>query len=233
LAKIRDGSSTPMGRFSPELTAAVEAFLDTYASPVPAADGSRDPRSAGQRNHDALYDNITHLLAGTSASGGAGSALILTMTAEQFATGRGLASTAHGSPISIPKALELVGATGGQVTSVLFDPHGGVLDYGQTRRLVPPAMRLAITARDRGCTFPGCDRPPAWTQAHHFREFTAEHGATSTDNCGLVCGHHHREFGRRGWKSVFRDGRPYWIPPAWIDPRQLPRRNTMHDRLRS
>jgi hypothetical protein len=22
---------------------------------------------------------------------------------------------------------------------------------------------------------------------------------------------------------------PHWIPPAWLDPTQTPRRNTMHD----
>ena len=50
--------------------------------------------------------------------------------------------------------------------SVLFDPTGGLMSYGHTKRLVSRSTRLAVTARDRGCTFPSCDRPPAWTQAH-------------------------------------------------------------------
>jgi hypothetical protein len=80
----------------------------------------------------------------------------------------------------------------------------------------------------RSVLFPGCDRPPAWTQAHHFTEW-AKGGPTSLDNCGLVCGFHHREFTRHGWLSVFLDGRPHWIPPTWLDPDQTPKRNTMHD----
>jgi hypothetical protein len=80
----------------------------------------------------------------------------------------------------------------------------------------------------RSVLFPGCDRPPGWTQAHHFQEYTARQGPTSVDNCGLVCGYHHREFGKRGWRAEMIDGRPHWIPPAWIDPHQKPRLNTIH-----
>jgi hypothetical protein len=76
--------------------------------------------------------------------------------------------------------------------------------------------------------FPGCDRTPAWTQAHHFIEFVAG-GPTSLDNCGLVCGFHHRQFARNGWISVMVNAAPHWIPPPWVDPDQEPPRNTMHD----
>ncbi len=82
---------------------------------------------------------------------------------------------------------------------MLFSPHGGIHDYGQTKRIVPPAMRLALIARDKGCTLPGCDRPPAYTEAHHIDEYVAQKGPTSLTNCLLVCAWHHREFGRRGW----------------------------------
>ncbi len=227
LVKHRDGSAAPAGRFSPALVALIDALLDANAGPRPAEDGERDPRHAGQRNHDALQDGLTHLLGCAAPTAPSGGTLLLTMTADQYETRLGFARTAHGDPISIPMALELVGD--GQTMSVLFDPHGGVMSYGQTRRLVPPAMRLAITARDQGCTFPGCDRPPAWAQAHHFREFATEQGPTAIDNCGLVCGYHHRNFAQRGWQSLIINGRPHWRPPAWIDPDRIPRRNTLHD----
>jgi hypothetical protein len=48
--------------------------------------------------------------------------------------------------------------------SVLFDPHGGIISYGRLKRLVPPEMRLALTARDHGCSFPGRNLPP-WRSA--------------------------------------------------------------------
>ncbi len=35
-----------------------------------------------------------------------------------------------------------------------------VLDLGRATRVVPAGLRRALAARDRGCTAPGCDRPP-------------------------------------------------------------------------
>jgi hypothetical protein len=32
-----------------------------------------------------------------------------------------------------------------------------------------------------------------------------------------------------GYKSVMINGRPYWVPPSWIDPQQQPIRNHLHD----
>ena len=54
-------------------------------------------------------------------------------------------------------------------------------------------------------------------------------GPTDLDNLTLVCGFHHREFAKRGWACRITDGVPHWIPPAWLDPQQTPRRNTAHD----
>jgi hypothetical protein len=44
-----------------------------------------------------------------------------------------------------------------------------VLDVGRAERLVTPDLRVALTARDQGCLFPGCDAPPARGEAHHLR----------------------------------------------------------------
>jgi hypothetical protein len=159
-------------------------------------------------------------------SKGSRATLVITMTADQYETRRGPVRTPHGSPITVDTALELV--NDGRIRSVVFDAHGGILDYGRATRLVPPAMRQALVARDLGCTFPGCDRPPAWTEAHHITEWT-DHGPTSLENCLLVCGYHHREFERLGWQAQIIDHRPYWIPPTWLDPEQTPRRNQIHD----
>ena len=37
-----------------------------------------------------------------------------------------------------------------------------------TRRTVSTTQRRALTLRDRGCVFPGCDRPPGWCEGHHI-----------------------------------------------------------------
>jgi hypothetical protein len=159
VVKYRDGSGTATARWTPSLMAVIEAFLDEFAAPRPGVDGTPDPRSAGQRNHDAIEEGFSRLVRGdVEANPAKGATLILTMTAEQFQTGRGYVTTARGDLLSVPAALELV--SDGHLMSVLFDPFGGVLSYGQLKRLVPRTMRLAITARDKGCTFPGRHLPP-------------------------------------------------------------------------
>ena len=231
LAKNRDGSATAPSYFAPDLTAIIEAFLDVHAAPQPAADGTRDLRTVGQRNYDAIKAGFTHLMTCGPASPDGKPAkpagtLVITMTAKKLQSGQGYVSTPHGDLITIPRALSLV--DGGHTMSVLFDPTGGVMSYGRRQRLVPRDLRLALAARDRGCSFPGCTRPAAWTQAHHCQEW-ATGGETSIDNTTTVCTWHHRNFQAKGWTSHITNGRPHWTPPKMIDPMQMPRLNTVHD----
>jgi len=139
--------------------------------------------------------------------------------------GTGHAGTSRGTQLSIPNLLRL--AAEADIIPVVLNDAGGILAYGRTRRLATRAQRLALTARDRGCSFPGCDRPPTWCQAHHITPW--QHGGhTDVDCLTLLCGHHHREFDKQGWTCVMLDGIPHWKPPTWLDPTQTPRRNTTH-----
>ena len=116
------------------------------------------------------------------------------------------------------------------VVGTTFGPRGRIKRveaYGSTQRLFTEAQRLALIARDGGCSFPGCTMPPAWCQAHHVRDHAAD-GPTTTDNGTLLCGHHHREFARLGYTCTMIDGRPHWTAPAWLDPTQTPTVNTAH-----
>ena len=76
------------------------------------------------------------------------------------------------------------------VTAVTVDADGTPLDVGRKARVVPPAMRRAIVARDRCCRFPGC-RNQRWVDAHHI-EHWVDGGATRADNLILLCTRHHR-----------------------------------------
>jgi len=140
-------------------------------------------------------------------------------------TSSGLASLAHGQAITA--ATLLAWACEAEIVPVVFNESGGVLSYGRTRRYATPGQRLALAARDRGCSFPGCDRPPAWCQAHHVLEWIKD-GDTDLENMCLVCAYHHRNFAHAGWRVEIIDGVPWWTPPAWDDPLQRPRRNTVH-----
>jgi hypothetical protein len=140
----------------------------------------------------------------------------------------GLAHLAHGQAISASALLHL--ACDAQIVPVIFSDTGGILAYGRERRLASVGQRLALAARDGGCSFPGCDRPPAWTEVHHITEWITG-GPTDLDNLTLLlCGHHHRSFEKAGWRIHMRDGVPWWTPPPFVDPTQTPIRNTIHHR---
>jgi hypothetical protein len=85
-----------------------------------------------------------------------------------------------------------------------------------------------MIGRDRGCSFPGCDAPPQWTEAHHVIPY-ADGGPTSVDSGVLLCGHDHDSFERNGWTCTMINKIPHWIPPKWRDPDQVPIRNHAHD----
>ena len=64
------------------------------------------------------------------------------------------------------------------------------LDVGRAKRLFTGGLRTAIIHRDRHCTFPGCDRPPDWCDAHHVKPWWAG-GKTKLTNAALLCARHH------------------------------------------
>ncbi|UIJ34022.1 HNH endonuclease signature motif containing protein [Allobranchiibius sp. GilTou73] len=64
------------------------------------------------------------------------------------------------------------------------------LDVGRAKRLFTGGLRTAIIHRDKHCTFPGCDRPPDWCDAHHVRPWWAG-GETTLSNAALLCARHH------------------------------------------
>ncbi len=138
----------------------------------------------------------------------------------------GTAMLDHGGPITAAHARML--ACDAMIIPAVLGSASQVLDMGTAVRLFPNTIRRAITLRDRGCTFPGCDRPASWCDAHHVI-FWADGGPTSYGNAVLVCPLHHRLVHQGAWEIRFAtDGVPEYLPPAWIDPARAPRRNMMH-----
>jgi 5-methylcytosine-specific restriction endonuclease McrA len=93
-----------------------------------------------------------------------------------------------------------------------------VVQNGRKTRAIPPAMRRALRARDRGCRFPGCENR-RFLDGHHVHHW-AHGGATTLDNLVLLCRHHHRLVHESGWRVDrhlrFHDpwGRPFpAVPP--------------------
>jgi len=124
-------------------------------------------------------------------------------------------------PISAASARRI--ACDCELTAILLDDDGVPLNLGRSQRLVSPQQRRALIARDHGCAFPGCNRPPAWTQAHHIRHWI-DGGTTDLANLVLLCTVHHRVIHHNGWDIVMgTDGHPWFLPPEWLDPLRQPR----------
>jgi Domain of unknown function (DUF222) len=128
------------------------------------------------------------------------------------------ATLGSGAPIGAETARRL--ACDATIIPAVLGGAGEPLDVGRARRLVTPAIWRALILRDGGCRWPGCDRPPEWTDAHHWRVHWARGGITSVKECLLLCRHHHVNVHEGGFKirldhdtglvSVsYPDGRPY------------------------
>jgi Domain of unknown function (DUF222)/HNH endonuclease len=73
---------------------------------------------------------------------------------------------------------------------LIEDEKGEVLDIGRKSRAIPPAIRRALTARDRGCRFPGCHHE-RYVDGHHIQHW-ADGGQTKLSNLISLCRYHHR-----------------------------------------
>lgn len=84
-----------------------------------------------------------------------------------------------------------------------------VLDQGRAKRLFTPAQRIAMADRDGGCTYPGCDRPPGWSEAHHLDHWAAG-GNTDLNRGALLCARHHHWVHAQDLHGRLLDGHIQW-----------------------
>jgi len=161
--------------------------LRAELEPGPPADG--DTRSTSARRADVLLDIMN------GASGRPN--LTVHVSAETLARREpGISETGHGTFLTADEIKRL--ACDANLTRVIFDPESQPLDVGRTKRLVTPALRAAVCARDLRCVFPGCDRPSHWPDVHHLTHW-ADGGDTSVANLVLLCRHHHVLIHEGGW----------------------------------
>lgn len=162
----------------------LDTFVEVVERAVAADDGSVfGARRAGVRVHLSVDD----LIAGDGAVQVEGSA----------------------DAVSVATAQRIACAEG--VVPIVFDRSGEPLDVGRTQRLHTTRQRIAIAARDGGCRWPDCDRPPSWTEVHHPVPWS-EGGGTSVENGISLCAHHHLLAHNEGWRVV-REGLGFWLVP--------------------
>ena len=164
-------------------------------------------------------------LAGPAASAGsagsAGSAaddILICPTGQAGQAGHGYIE-GNTAPVS-PETIERLICDSGSV-EIRVDEFDRPLDLGHEQRLFNRTQRRALAARDGGCRWPGCDRPPAFTEAHHVEHWLRDHGRTDINQGILLCHAHHMLLHNQRWQIFENTGR-YWLrPPATIDPGQV------------
>ena len=236
-----DGSLLLRGRLPAEegalVMAAVEAARERLAQrDVPA--GTRDDdgadeledgpergvpagtpgRSAGEARADALVALADSFLAGgpeAVRTGGDRYQVVVHADAAALSGEEpgGRCELDDGSPLAIETARRL--ACDASLVQML-ERDGQPLRIGRRTRTIPPALRRALNARDRGCRFPECGSR-RFLDAHHI-EHWADGGPTDLDNLIHLCGFHHRLLHEGGYRIVRtvgggiafhrRDGRP-------------------------
>jgi hypothetical protein len=109
------------------------------------------------------------------------------------------------------------------ILDVTFDDHGHGLDLGREQRTFSLAQRAALAIRDAGCMWPGCDRPPSWTETHHIQHWKDDAGETNLDEGILLCRADHLRLHNEHWRITRDDAGRYWLtPPPELDPERRP-----------
>lgn len=76
------------------------------------------------------------------------------------------------------------------IIPVVFGADSEILDVGRAVRLFTEGQRRALWHRDKTCTYPGCEMPGGWAQAHHLIHW-ADGGDSDLTNAALLCQRHH------------------------------------------
>ena len=211
-----DGSMAMSGLADEVTGALIATAVDTAAPLVPG-----DTRTAARRRLDGLGEIARRFLTDPDAprrGGGGHPHLIVTVdqtTLNAANVGRWV-NNSRQDPDSEPGGagpggtLSWIGGIAGSTASrvgcdavatfVTIGPDGEVTEAGTSRRFFTAAQRRAIIARDGDrCGWPWCDRPSAWSDAHHLVPVEAG-GPTTVANGALPCEAHHVYVHEGGWQ---------------------------------
>jgi hypothetical protein len=187
--------------------AAVQAALE----PLARRAGKDDDRCRERRVADALVDVCMHSLDNGAPSRRTNLQVTTSLETLLGLSGAPAAEMEFSLPIS-SKAVERL-ACDCTVTRVLLGSDSTVIDVGRARRVISGSQGKALRVRDRGCVWPGCDRPAPWTSAHHVVHWI-NGGPTDLSNLALLCYRHHWMVHEGEWQIVRADdGRMLTIPP--------------------
>ena len=130
-----------------------------------------DTRTQAQKN----ADTITELLARAAGAAdmprinGATTTVNVHITLDDLETGRGVAWI-DGIDEPVPASTVAQLRCHSPLAATVFGDWGEVLHHGKTKRLFTAAQNRALAARDGGCVWPDCDRPPSYLSLIHISQ---------------------------------------------------------------
>jgi hypothetical protein len=192
------------------------ASIRTALEPLARRSDKNDDRCREKRMADALVDLSLHALdSGLIPQQGSQRTHLQVTTSLETLLGLPGAPGADMEFSPMPASSKTVErlACDASVTRIVLDSRSVVIDVGRAKRTISGPARKALNVRDRGCTWPGCERPASWTSGHHIRHWF--HGGTNDPpNLILLCYRHHWMVHEGGWQIVRGDdGRMVTIPP--------------------
>ena len=209
ISLMSDGMHAIDGVLDPEVGSALRTALESLAT----RRGREDERTHSQRMHDAVGELVHHAMdQGTLPKrNGVRPHVTVTTTLE------GLKNEVGAAPADLELSLPISTRTLERITcdstiSRVLLADSMVIDVGRATRVTSAPRRRGLRIRDRGCRFPGCDRPANWTNPHHVVAWTRG-GPTNLANELLLCYYHHRLVHEGGWQ-VIKVGRELrFLPP--------------------
>jgi hypothetical protein len=208
-----DGAVWINGVFDPVGGASIRTALE----PLARRSGKHDDRCREKRMADALLDlSLRALDSGLVPQQGSQRTHLQITTSLETLLGLPGAPGAdmEFSPMPVStKTVERL-ACDCSFTRIILDAKSMVIDVARAQRSISGPGRKALNVRDRGCTWPCCDRPVSFTAGHHIKHWF--HGGTNEPpNLTLLCYRHHWMVHEGGWQIVRGDdGRMITIPPA-------------------
>ncbi len=196
-----DGSGTISVELPPEALELVLKALERVGSCLPD-----DPtRSLFAKGADALVQMARESLAGSSDTMTAADEHQVVVHVDASA----LSGEGGEADMPLPTVRRL--CCDGAIVPVV-ERDGQPLNVGRKQRILPLAIRRALLARDRICTYPGCHHQ-RFLQAHHVHHW-ADGGETSLVNLVLLCSTHHTLVHEGGFSlQRHADGAVYFVRP--------------------
>ncbi|HEU4593287.1 MAG TPA: DUF222 domain-containing protein [Steroidobacteraceae bacterium] len=137
--------------------------------------------------------------------------IVVHVAAETLRKGSaGCCGIEHGP--SIPAATAQRLACDASVVALVEDDDGEPLSVGRKTRIISAPLRRLLTARDKGCRFPGCSNA-RYIDMHHIKHW-ANGGETRPSNLVSLCRFHHRAVHEGGYDvRILDDGALRFVRP--------------------